>query len=69
VVTPGARRLRFSHSVVRDAAVALIAGQGLAMAAAVSRIRSKQSKTCWSPSMCRLVMSQLLVPELRGSPV
>jgi len=38
-------------------------------AAAVSRMRSKQSKMCWSPSMCLLVISQLLVPELRGSPV
>ncbi len=40
-----------------------------ACAAAVSRMRSKQSKTCRSPSMWRFMMSQLLVPELRGAPV
>jgi hypothetical protein len=32
-------------------------------------IRSKQSKMCRSPSIWRLVISQLLVPELRGAPV
>jgi hypothetical protein len=39
------------------------------MSAAVSRMRSKQSKMNRSPSMWRLVISQLLVPEFRGSPV
>ena len=39
------------------------------MAAAVSRIRSKQSKMCRSPSMCRFVISQLFVPEFLGAPV
>ena len=71
VVTPGASRLRFSHSSAMARPVASQSPRASAarIAAAVSRIRSKQSKTCASPSMCFLVISQLFVPELRGAPV
>ena len=72
VVTPGARRLRLSHSSARWRAggvpVAALERRR-ASRAAVSRMRSKQSKTCRSPSMWRFMMSQLFVPELRGAPV
>ena len=71
VVTPGARRLRFSHSVAMARPVASQSPRTSAsrIAAAVSRMRSKQSNTWTSPSMCFLVISQLFVPEFRGSPV
>lgn len=71
VVTPGASRLRFSHSVASCLATSsqCPATSAARIPTAVSRMRSKQSNTCVSPSMWRLVISQLLVPEFRGSPV
>ena len=71
VVTPGARRLRLSHSsaIARATASQSPAVSAVRIVAAVSRMRSKQSKMNRSPSMWRLVISQLFVPELRGSPV
>ena len=71
VVTPGASRFRFSHSIAicRPTSSQSPRSSAARMATAVSRIRSKQSKMCRSPSMCRLVISQLFVPELRGAPV
>ena len=71
VVTPGARRLRLSHSVAmwRPTSSQSPRSSATRIAAAVSRMRSKQSKMCRSPSIWRLVISQLLVPEFRGSPV
>jgi hypothetical protein len=68
VVTPGASRLRLSHSsaIARPTASQSALVSASRMIAAVSRIRSKQSKTNASPSMCFFVISQLFVPELRG---
>ena len=39
------------------------------MVAAMSLIRSKRATSAASPSMWRLVMSQLLMPEERDSPL
>ena len=64
-------RLHVDVSVVCPAGISIEHGltQATPAAAAVSRIRSKQSKIWRSPSRCFLVISQLFVPELRGSPV
>ena len=67
VVTPGARRWRFCHSmpIWRPTSGQSPFDNASRIAIAVSRIRSKQSNTSRSPSMCRLVISQLFVPQAR----
>jgi hypothetical protein len=67
----GASRFRLSHSMAICLPTSSQSPRCSAprIATAVSRIRSKQSKMCGSPSMCRWVISQLLVPECRGAPV
>ena len=71
VVTPGASFLRASHSrlicVLRP--FQSPAANASRTPPAASAMRSKQSKTCRSPSIWRLVISQLLVPEKCGAPV
>ena len=71
VVTPGASRVRARHSSASDAPAAAQSWRSSAArrpAAAVT-MRVEAAVTCGSPSMRRLVISQLLIPELRGAPV
>ena len=68
VVTPGARPLRFSHSsaICRPTSRQSPAlERRRAWRTAMSRMRAKRCCTSRSPSMWRLVTSQLLMPELR----
>ena len=72
VVTPGASRLRLSHSI-GDLPADLVPVAVLERRAhrrPRCRGSARSSRRCArSPSSCRLVISQLLVPELRGAPV
>ena len=69
VVTPGASRLRFSHSaaICRPTSASRAVRAPSRIAAAMSRMRAKLRWTSRSPSMWRLVTSQLLMPELRDA--
>ena len=71
VVTPGARRLRLSHSIAicrptssQSPALERGAHRGGRVADPLEAVEDVRS-----PSRCRLVISQLFVPELRGAPV
>ena len=69
VVTPGASRLRFSHSSAtwRPTSGQSRRSSAVRIATAMSRMRAKRSLDLRSPSMWRLVTSQLLMPELRDA--
>ena len=71
VVTPGASRLRLSHSsaIARPDGVPVAAHERLAHRGGRVADPLEAVEDVRSPSMCFLVISQLLVPELRGSPV
>ena len=68
---PGALVRRFDHSSrIRRATSCQAARCSAArVAIAMEAMRAKLRCTAGSPSMCALVTSQLLIPELRGSPV
>jgi hypothetical protein len=67
VITPGASRLRLSHSTaICDHVIPVLLFQRMAHSAAVSRIR-KQS--VWHSPSRPLGDVPVVVPELRGSPV
>jgi len=66
-LAPGEERIFSAGDLAMRTAHTLKGSSGNLGAAAMSRIRAKLRWTPASPSMCRLVTSQLLIPELRDA--